>query len=1035
MPLMALAQQIELSGSILDEGGSPVIGATIIEKGTTRGAMSLGDGSYTLKIEPNSTIVVSFFGYIQQEIAVNNRTKIDVVLQEDAMQLDEVVVVGYGTMKKSDLTGAVSSVDVEELTKRATTNPAEALQGKVAGVSIQKTGGNAGADVEVKIRGVKTFGDNQPLYMIDGFPGDIANVNPQDIESMEVLKDGAAAAIYGSVAANGVVLITTKNGKKGETKIDFSSYLSVVSVSNTLDLLDADEYKEVHAQMYNNWNSHVESHQSQYDPSGTGAWTSKLISLPEYITKDTGVNTDWQDEMMRTGLSQNYMVSLRGGSDNSQYSVSYNHADDKGIFLGNNYTQDNARVKLAASKSIFDFDANLAFKMSESQQPQYSLKEMYMISPLVSVYDDSNEYGFGLTNFDGLPNNRNVAADNYYETASTKNYNTSANIAINANIAEWLDFRTSYSYRGNHSRYTYHAPDYVADEKSYREYPYYAETTSYWEEQVLDNVLTFNKEYGKHSINAMAGTSVTAQKYTWNSIGVEGKTTVYSVENGSLVVGESAGGFLDSSFDTIGAGVGGTYNADGSRYTYNRASFFGRLNYNYDDRFLVQATMRYDGSSKFGSSNRWGSFPSVALGWRISEEDFFNKEGLISNLKLRASWGVLGNENALGYYDFLALINTYNTKYQGYVQGTGENAWTGSIATGLENRSLQWETTETKNIGLDYGLFRNKLTGTLNYYYNKTTDLLITRVLAPSAGLDDPILNVGSMKNSGFEFEANWNDTKGEFGYSAGINLATTDNKVLSLANDDQVIYGTGLKYGTEHFPTQTMVGAPIGGFYLYRTDGLFQSDAEVQQHVNSSGELLQPYADAGDVRFVDLNGDGVIDENDKEYCGSGIPKLEVNLNLSANYKNFDFSAVIGSAWGYEIYNANEYFYESMSSGSNFLASSLDAWTPTNTDTDVPRAIYGDPNSNSRESDRFLENGDFVRLRQIQLGYTLPKSVSAKLGIERFRVYASGENLLTITGYTGVDPEFSTSSVLDIGVDNLVYPFTRSYIFGVQLTF
>ena len=1034
-PLSTWAQNIGLNGSVVDISGDPIIGASVLQKGTTNGSITDFDGNFSLSVPANANIIISYIGYETQTVPVNGRSQMKITLREDNEMLDEVVVIGYGTMKKSDMTGAISSVDVDDLSKRSTTNPAEALQGKIAGVNIMKSGGNAGAGVQVKIRGVKTFGDNEPLYIIDGFPGDIESVNPQDIEAMEVLKDGAAAAIYGSVAANGVILITTKNGKKGDTKIDFSTYVSMTNVAKKLDLLNSEEYKYMHQQMYNNWNGHVENHKAQYDPRNNGAWQNKLVSLPNYVTNNTGVDTDWQDAMLRTGVAQNYMFSVRGGGETAQYSVSFNHADEKGIFLGNDFRQDNARIKVRATKYIFDIDASLAFRYTDSKQPEYQLKEMYMISPLVPIYNANEEYGFGLTNFDGLPNNRNVMADQYYEKSTNKRYNTTGNIALTMNFTKWLSFKTNYSYRGNHTRQTYHTPPYIADEKAKRDYTYHSETTAYWEEQVWDNILNFNKTFGANSLNAMVGNSLTSRKYTWNSIGVEGKTTVYKVEEGNLVISELPGGFLDPSFSTIGAGTGGTFDGDGSKWKYNRASFFGRINYSYDNRYLLQATVRYDGSSKFGSDNRWGCFPSVALGWRISEESFYPKNALISNLKLRASWGRLGNENALGYYDFLALISTYNTMYQGYVKGNGENAWAGSIARGLENRSLKWETTDTKNIGVDFGMFDNRLNGAFNYYYNQTEDLLITKALPPSAGLNNPILNVGKIRNKGFELELAWRDTKGDFEYNAGMNLTTTKNKVVALADDDQILYGEGLKYGTEHFPTQTRVGKPIGAFYLYKTNGIFQSNEEARNYKNASGEEYQPYADAGDIRFVDVNGDGVIDDADKEYCGSGIPKLEVNLNFSANYKGFDLSVVIGSAWGYKIYNGNKYFYEGMNSGSNFLKSSLTAWTPDNVNTNVPRAIYNDPNGNMKESDRFLEKGDFVRLRQLQLGYSLPKSLLKKAFIERLRFYVSGENLFTITGYDGIDPEFSRASVLNTGIDKLIYPFTRSYTIGAQLSF
>ncbi|MGN0281238.1 MAG: SusC/RagA family TonB-linked outer membrane protein [Prevotella sp.] len=1009
----------KVSGTVRDDMGEPVMGATVSVVGSDALAVTDIDGKFTIEAPKGSTLKISYLGFVDREIKAEDNMK--VLMKEDTQALQELVVVGYGTMKRSDMTGALSSVDTKELAKRTTTNAAEALQGKVAGVNITKSGGNAGAGVSVKIRGVKTFGDNEPLYIIDGFPGDINSLNPQDIESMEILKDGAAAAIYGSVAANGVIIITTKNGKKGDVKVDFSTYLSFTSVAKGLDMLDAEGYKTVHKAMYENY-------KSQY-----GKYPNS--NLPAYITKDTGVNTDWQDVTQRNGLAQSYMISVRGGGDKAQYSVSYNHADEKGIFIGNEHRHDIARMKLHATKGIIDIDANMDFKYTNSQQPQYSLKETYMISPLVPVYNENEEYGYGLTNFDGLPNNRNVMADAHYKSSVDRKYHTTANVALTFNFTPWLNFKTSYAYRGEHEVDTYHAPDYIADPKSPSNYPYNSETRAYWEEQLWENVLSFNKQFGKHSLNAMLGTSMTSRKYNWSSVAVEGKTIIYKVEDGQLVQSEKSAGFLDPNFTTIGAGAGGTFSGSGSKWVYNRASFFGRINYNFNDRYLFQFTFREDGSSKFGADSRWGFFPSVAIGWRISEEPFFPKNSVVSNLKFRASWGQLGNENALGYYDFLALISTYNDLYQGYVQGSGSSAWSGSIARALENRSLKWETTDTKNIGFDFGLFNNHLNGNINYYINETRDLLITRTLAPSAGLANPVLNVGKMRNQGVELELNWNDNISDFNYTVGFNLSTVKNKVVELANEDQTIYGEGLKYGSEHFPTQTKVGKPIGSFYLYQADGIFQSIEEVNRHVNSDGDLLQPEAQPGDIRFVDTNGDGWIDEDDKVYCGSGIPKVEANFNISANWRGFDFSAVIGGSFGFKIYNANRYLYEGMNSASNFMATTLNAWTPTNTSTDIPRAIYGDPNDNTRESTRFLENGDFVRLRQAQIGYTLPASISKAIYCDRIRFYVSGENLFTITGYSGANPEFSRASVLNTGIDKLIYPFTRSYTVGAQVTF
>jgi len=1024
IPSALFAQNLKLTGTIVDDGGIPIIGASVLEKGTTNGTISDVDGQFTLDVGAQSTLVVSYIGYKTQEILVKGKSNINVTLKEDALMLDETIVIGYGSIKKSDMTGAISSVNVDELASRATVNPGEALQGKIAGVNIQKGNGLAGSGVSIKIRGVKTFGSNEPLCIIDGFPGDLNSVNPQDIESMEVLKDGAASAIYGSVAANGVIIVTTKNGKKGDVKIDFSTFLSVKKVAKQLKMLNASEYKSMHKQMYENWNAYAIA----------AGKDNEVVDFPTYINKESDVDTDWQGAMQRTGILQNYMVSVRGGSDLAQYSISYNRADEKGIYLGNNFRQDNARAKLRLSKYIFDIDANVAFKVTDSKNPQYSLKEMYMISPLVPIYDESREYGYGLTDFDQLPNNRNVMADHHYKDAWSKAYHTTANVGLTINITDWLNFKTSYAYRGEHSRSGTHTPPYVSDTRSPVKYPSSSSSTAYWDEQIFDNVLNFNKDFGRHSINAMLGSSITTEKYRWEGVSVEGKKTVYKVLEGELNSSDEPSGFLDPSFPTIDAGAGGTFSGEGSFWKYNRASFFGRINYNYADRYLAQITMRYDGSSKFGSDERWGSFPSVALGWRISEEAFFPKDIALNNLKLRFSWGRLGNENALGKYDFLALITSSNWLGLGYVKGNGANPWPASIATGLENRSLKWETTDTKNIGVDFGFFNNKLSGALNYYQNNTKDLLITKVLPPSAGLNSPILNVGEIENNGFEFELNWNDNIGDFNYNVGFNMFTTRNRVTSLADKGQVLYGEGLKYGEEHFPTQTKVGKPIGAFYLYEANGIFKSQDEVDAYVNADGKKIQSKAAPGDIRFRDVNGDGTINEDDKVYAGSGIPKVEANLNLGGSYKGFDFSVVLGSAFGHKIYNANKYFYEGMNSSSNFLRSSLNAWTPENPNTSVPRAIFQDPNGNLKESTRFLEKGDFLRLRQLQFGYTLPKALTMKAYIEHLRFYVSGENLFTITGYDGIDPEFSRG-VLNTGIDRHIYPFTRSFTVGAQLSF
>ena len=1063
IPLSSLAQNIQLTGTVTDTTGETVIGASVLEKGTTNGVITNIDGNFSLNVSPKAIIVISYVGYTTQEIPLNGAKNIKVVLREDTEMLEEVVVIGYGTMKKSDMTGAISSVDVEELSKRTTTNPAEALQGKIAGVNIMKAGGNAGAGVQVKIRGVKTFGDNEPLYIIDGFPGDINAVNPQDIQAMEVLKDGAAAAIYGSVAANGVIIVTTKNGKKGETKIDFSAYVSMTNVAKKLDLLNAEQYKKVHTQMYENWNAHVINHKSQYDPKGNGAWEKQILELEPYMTKNTGIDTDWQDAMMRTGLSQNYMFSVRGGSENAQYSVSYNHADDKGIFLGNDYRQDNARLKLHMSKYIFDIDANMAFKFTDSKQPEYQLKEMYMISPLVPIYNENEEYGFGLTNFDNLPNNRNVMADQHYEKSTDKKYHTTANVALTANFTKWLSFKISYAYRGEHQRQTYHTPAYISDVKAKRDYPYHSETTAYWEEHVWENVLSFNKAFGKHSVNAVAGTSTMARKYTWNSVGVEGKSTTYKVEDGQLVIGEQPGGFLDPGFSTIGAGAGGTYDGDGTKWDYRRVSFFGRVNYNYNDRYLIQATVRSDGSSKFGADNRWGFFPSIAVGWRISEEEFFPKGIALNNLKLRASWGRLGNENALGYYDFLALISTYNTKYQGYVKGNGDNAWAGSIARGLENRSLKWETTDTKNIGLDFGFFNQRLTISPEFYINRSSNLLLNAKLPTSSGYNSMVINAGETENKGIDLTINsTNITNKNFTWNTSITLSHNKNSVKKLTGEDVQLWEANFGYSQN---THIIgVNQPLGQMYGYVTDGLYQVsdfdyDAATKTYTLKDGV---PYAgEKGNVKpgmwkFKNIDGskDNKITEADKTVIGNAYPKIYGGINNTFTYKDFDLSIFLTYSIGNDVFNATKLTNTKTAlQNKNVLAvaDSKHRWVLVNKAGDLitdPQemadinkgktvaAIYDNEAGDTYIHSWAVEDGSFLKLSNITLGYTFPKKMIRKVGLSKLRLYATGSNLLTWTKYSGFDPEVSTmGNGLTPGVDFGAYPRSRSFVFGINLAF
>ncbi len=1018
-PVVAVEQDVKLAvkGRVIGVDGEPLPGVNVFIEGTTTGTITNIDGEYELTVEGNDqNIVFSFIGYQTQTIAVSGRNQINITLVEESIGLDEVVAVGYGVQKKSDLTGAVASVKSEDLQKIASTNPGEQLQGRMAGVSVIKSGGSPGAGVYVKVRGVGTVGNNNPLYIIDGIPGDLYYVNPSDIERMEVLKDGAAAAIYGSRAANGVILVTTKKGKEGIAKVDVESYMGSVSTNNKYSLLDADGYREVHQMMVDNYNMYVT--EGNKEP------------MPGYVTKpgDYPYNTKWQDQVFRTAMIQNHTARVSGGNELGNYSLSAGYADEEGTVIGSGFEKYNFRSRTTIKKGRFEFDGNVAYSETKRQDYALSLRETYHISPLIPVYDEEQEYGFGQAYGDLPAHNNPVGVDHYNENETKVQYFV-GNLISKLKITDYLSYQLNLGFQNSNEHANAYHPPYIINNKEldYQFSNVYNKKTN-WRERIAEHLIQFNKDFNDHSIQAVAGYTATKQTSEWMWANVEGSKID---EDGNKVPVP----FLDTNFKTLDAGEGGTYTAGGSNYTYTRTSVLGRVNYSYKSKYLFQASVRRDGSSKFGENNRFGTFPSFALGWRLSEESFMDGIGAISNLKLRGSWGKLGNEITLGYYDHQSLITTLNKYWGGYVQGGSQLPWPGSIANALENRDLQWETTISTNIGIDFGLFNNQLSGVLNYYRNDTEDMLVLQRMPSSAGVDDPILNVGKIRNSGIEIELNYRNKIGQLGYNVTGTLSTLNNEVLELADKDQVLYGEGLKYGSTHIPTQTREGYEIGAFFLYQADGIFQSMDEVNAHVNSEGNLLQENAKPGDIRFKDMNGDGVIDPEDRVYSGTGLAKLEYGVNIALDYKGFDFSMFWQGVSGNKIYNGNRFEMEGMDAKRNFLSSTLDAWTPTNTNTSMPRAVHNDPNLNNRESTRFLENGAYLRLKSMQLGYTLPKQLTEKAGIERVRLYVSGQNLLTITDYSGLDPEVGRLSVLNTGVDRVLYPQTQSVLLGVQIGF
>ncbi|MCD2424802.1 TonB-dependent receptor [Niabella pedocola] len=1007
------AQSGPVSGVVLDPAGAPVAGASIVVKDGLGTAVADEGGHFTIQTTAaNAVLVVTAVGYTSREVAATGNRAVEITLELAAKQIDEVVVIGYGTQKRGNLTSAVSSVKGDVISKMATNNPINALQGRVAGLSVTSPGGNPGQMSDVRLRGIGTFGGHQPLYIIDGVPGDPYYLNNNDIESIEVLKDGAAASIYGSNSANGVVIVTTKKGKKGEPVIDFSSYYGQVKPTNKYKLLDAEGYKSVHRMMYENAGN---------------------TQLPAYITTNTGVNTNWQDQIQQTGTAQNYNVGIRGGGEFIKYGISGDLTDEKGTLIGSSFDKKTIRSTNEIKKGILTLENNLLFSNTRSEAYKFDIRDAYFQSPLLPVTDPGEPYGYGLT-VNGLPKFQNPVGYAHYVDGYTKTQYFADNLRLRLQLFKGFSYTAQLNYiSANSFDYSHHPPFRANANDPAVSYSYVYNSRSNYKEQQMEHLLNYDWKKGDHSLKVLAGYSAQQKTNEYLSVTADGKTIVRSVVNGSIVEKEVAGGFSNPDFNTINAGLGGTFGASGSNNKYVRLSTFGRINYDYAGKYLVQASVRRDGSSVFGQNNQFGTFPSASVGWNMHQESFLKNSRWLNVLKLRASYGELGNEGALGYYDHQALISTLNTWAGGYVQGSGATPWPGSASYTLQNRDLKWETSKSTNIGADFAFLNNKLTGSVNYFNNKTEGLLITKEVPPSAGVNDPILNVGTISNKGIELELTYNYAKNDWNVAVTGSVTRIKNEVIKLAQSDQTLYGTGLKFGTDHIPTQTKEGNEIGAFYLYTADGIFQSDAEAAAYVNKDGERLQADAKAGDVKFLDTNGDGVIDEKDKTYQGSGFPKMEYGLNLSVGYKSFDLTAFFQGVSGNKIYNGYRFELEGMDAGRNFLTTALNAWTPQNTHTTVPRAVLGDPNGNNRESTRFLENGSYLRMKLLQLGYSLPATAARFARLNRLRIYVAAQNLFTITKYSALDPEVGVFNPLNTGVDRALYPQNKRWLVGLQI--
>jgi TonB-linked SusC/RagA family outer membrane protein len=1038
MPLQARETQQgrRISGRVTDAArGEALIGVNVLIKGTATGAITDMDGNFAIENAPeNAVLSVSYIGYLSQEIPVNNQSVIDIALAEDTQKLDEVVVVGYGSFKKRDLTGAVSQVKGEDIATLPLRSASDALQGKAAGVSITSTSGSPGSMGTVRIRGVGTLNDNNPLYVVDGLPqSNIGWLNARDIESIEVLKDASAQAIYGARAANGVILISTKRGLSGSayrSAIEFDMSIGFQNALKRYDMLDAEGFMEYKNRAY------IAAGREPMDDFATPEKREQILS---FLAKNGGrEGTDWWKETTRPTMDaplQTYNLAFSGGSDKLNYRASFNYMNHKGILKGSDYDRLSGRLNLDSEVTKWlNLSANVALiyesrrNIDENNAYLATVFNTVTADPITPVYRDNlvdiPDFlqarimgGYEPTNpysrhTGVIYSNKSNAVAQVERMALSKwsGIISKTNLAGEIKLFPFLTYKSSIALdisRGLSDGFT---PKYYMDGDEYASFATVSKTTGLTDYWVFDNYLTFNDRYDKHAVNVMLGTS--AEKNRYEEIATSKQGMVNNEPNQRIL---NAG--------TLNPGAGGYINI------HSLNSYFGRVFYSFDDKYMLTANIRWDGSSAFAKGNKWGMFPSVSAGWNFSQESFLKDISWLSQGKLRAAWGEIGNQNIARTAG--AYLNTYgNGGY--YLFGNPNQMQLSGGRSTVGNPDLKWETTSQLDFGLDLAFFNGSLRLTLDYFDRKTSDMLLQLPLPTSLGLPNyPWMNAGSVSNKGFELTLGYDGVAGkEFAYHINGNLSTYRNRVESLGSGSN-IPGKGVHLGNQTY-TMTEVGEPIGYFYGFKTDGVFQTQQEVDNYA-VGGEKIMPTAQAGDLRFVDLNKDGKLDELDRTKIGNPHPDFTLGLTLGAEYKGFDFSLFFQGSVGNDILNILKYDIYSGTGWYNAPKDILTTFWNGAGSTNKNFAIDANSRMNLEMSDWYIEDGSYVRLKNIQLGYTLPQSVTKLATLSNLRFFLAVQNLFTLTGYSGLDPEIGSDNPQYMGIDMGFYPQARTCMFGISM--
>ncbi len=991
---MMASAQLKISGVVTDIAGEPLIGATVMAKGSN-GTITDLDGKYTLTVSPKGEITVSYVGYETQKIKVEGRSVINVVLQENTEVLDEVVVVGYGVVKKSDLTSSISTVKGDKITEVTTGNAMDALQGKVNGVQIS-SGGGPGTAPKVIIRGITTVNGSSPLYVVDGIPigSDINFLNTGDIESMEVLKDASASAIYGTRGSNGVILVTTKKGAEGKAKFSFNASVGFQNIKKP-GIAGAAEYEQAYKARYTN-------------DGRTPMWNSPMSG---YTDAD---GTDWWDTTIRkTALIQNYQFSVAGGTNKFLYNISvgyfhnasqydYGYWDKLNVRLNTEYTFNKyvkAGLDLAPRTESWDDTPGL-------------FGSVLGMDPTTPVFRPESEWTQNhLDNYQRSYNNtvHNPVANVARSNGHSREYGMFFTPYIHVTPLEGLVFRTQFGLSARFRRSDGFSPKFYIDSQEQN----VTNKASRQMSQNIDwnwtNTLTYTKTFKDvHNLNAMIG--FTAERFAdyW----VYGSRE--AIPGNSPFLNEVHAGTLNQ-------------NSDGNTSYNSLVSYLGRVMYNFDSRYYITASVRVDGSSKFAKGNKYATFPSVSAAWRVTGEPFMRDQTVVDNLKLRLGWGRVGNQN-INSSAYLTLLDNQDVVIGGVrVPGT--------TISSVGNNKLKWETVEDYDIGLDMSFLRSRLDVTFDFFRKKSHDMLYAKENILALGYPNwngaITMNIGKMQATGWELSVNWSDKAGEFNYSAGVNLSGVKNKAVKLSGDGPIL--------SSDFHMDKIVrnedGGEISRFYGFVADGIFQNWTEVYAHTDEHGNLIQPNAQPGDIRFLDLNNNGELDDGDKTYIGRGYPKLMMGLTLTLGWRGWDFSTNFYGTFGNDVYNTNRQRYAG-AGGENFPSGVLEkAWHGEGTSNNIPRLSVNDLNQNyNRVSSFYVEDGSYFRCKMMQLGYTLPKRIMKGMNL---RLYVSAQNLFTITKYSGMDPERpqNDGDAIATGIDWASYPNPRTFLFGLDFKF